>query len=96
MFSVLTEIGDERVFVTVVYRVHGSLNNSIECLIENMKDFVTNLIVFSRYKCKRIELNGKRIVKSITGYSKEGNVKINFRDMRTCIEEMIKKCLTSL
>ena len=30
-------------------------------------------------------------MESITVYSKEGNVKINFRDMKTFIEEMIKK-----
>ena len=29
-------------------------------------------------------------MKTITGYYKEGNVKMNLRDMRTWIEEMIK------
>ena len=29
-------------------------------------------------------------MKTITGYYKEGNMKMNFREMRTWIEEMIK------
>ena len=30
-------------------------------------------------------------MKTITKYFKEGNANINFRDMRACIEKMIKK-----
>lgn len=45
---------------------------------------------FLRYKCKCRKVNSKHM-KTITRYFKEGNVNINFRDIRACIEEMIKK-----
>lgn len=42
MLSILMEMRDKRIYVIVVYWVLGLLNNFIEGLIKNMKDFITS------------------------------------------------------